>query len=128
MYELYDIELEPEVEAWLETLSKTDFAKIDQLVGMLAERAETLDEPHSRHLGGGLRELRRELEHESVRITYWLAPGRRVVLLTAFTKTQRRQQADIDRARALMEECKSYHGVAGREFHPRYALNPKQER
>jgi phage-related protein len=52
----------------------------------LAEQPTTLGEPHSRHLGGKLRELRFRLGDAHQRITYWLAPGRRVVLLTVFRK------------------------------------------
>ncbi|WP_446224055.1 type II toxin-antitoxin system RelE/ParE family toxin [Nocardia sp. IBHARD005] len=54
---------------------------------MLAERATTLIEPWSRNLGDGVRELRFHLHPREFRITYWLAPGRRIVLLTVFRKT-----------------------------------------
>ena len=55
---LYDVEVEPEVGTWLDSLSDRDFGRVDFLVGVLAEQAETLGEPHSRHLGGKVRELR----------------------------------------------------------------------
>lgn len=55
---LYVVEVEPEVRAWLAGLSDRDFGRADFLVGLLAEHAETLGEPYTRHLGGKVRELR----------------------------------------------------------------------
>jgi hypothetical protein len=42
------------------------------LVGLLAEQADTLGEPYTRHLGGKLRELRFHLLAQQTRVTYWL--------------------------------------------------------
>jgi len=52
MADLYAVEVEPEVRAWLEALSDRDFGRVDFLVGLLAEQAETLSEPYTRHLEG----------------------------------------------------------------------------
>ncbi|WP_458689943.1 hypothetical protein [Nocardia tengchongensis] len=41
---LYAVEVEPEVAAWLQSLSDRDFGRVDTYVGMLAENAETLAE------------------------------------------------------------------------------------
>lgn len=112
MCELYDIELEPEIEAWLDTLPLLDFARVDDLVGELAELGTLMDEPHSRHLGDGLRELRKTLSGRQTRITYWLAPGRRAVLLTVFVKTQRKERRQVERARKAMAECQASHEAA----------------
>jgi hypothetical protein len=49
---LYAVEVEPEVRSWLERLSDRDFGRADFLVGLLAEQAEILGEPYTRHLGG----------------------------------------------------------------------------
>lgn len=46
-----------------------------------------LGEPYTRQLEGKLRELRFHLEKRSVRITYRIAPGRPIVLLTTFFKS-----------------------------------------
>ena len=54
----YVIELEPEVRDWFETLRLVEYAKVEAMADILAERAETLGEPYSRHLGGKTRELR----------------------------------------------------------------------
>ena len=87
MADLYAVEVEPEVRVWLEALSDRDFGRVDFLVGLLAEEAETLGEPYARHLKGKVRELRFHLLRQQTRVTYWLAPGRRLVLLTVFHKT-----------------------------------------
>lgn len=64
-----------------------------------------MDEPHTRQLDGKLRELRFFLAGRPVRVTYWIASGRRIILLTVFAKTQRRERAEVDRARRAMEQC-----------------------
>jgi hypothetical protein len=91
MARLYAVEVEPEVRSWLERLSERDFGRADFLVGLLAEQAETLGEPYTRHLGGKVRELRFHLLAQQPRVTYWLAPGRRIILLTVFRKTRKRR-------------------------------------
>lgn len=58
MPERYEIELEPEVRAWLVALPDRHYLRVERYADLLAERAETLGEPWSRHLGGALRELR----------------------------------------------------------------------
>ncbi|MGP3958666.1 type II toxin-antitoxin system RelE/ParE family toxin [Nonomuraea sp. 3N208] len=80
---------------------------------MLAEQPTTLGEPYSRHLGGKVRELRFNLEGSAVRLTYWLAPGRRIVFLTVSRKTRMREDAEIERARQVQKVCEADHPVAG---------------
>ncbi|MFF0632585.1 type II toxin-antitoxin system RelE/ParE family toxin [Nocardia sp. NPDC004151] len=113
---LYAVEVEPEVAEWLRSLSDRDFGRVDTYVGMLAENAETLGEPWSRNLGDGVRELRFHLHPREMRITYWLAPDRRVVLLTVFRKTRMRETAEVDRAKALRKMCESEHEHARNSF------------
>ena len=72
---------------------------------LLADRGVLLGEPYTRQLDGKLRELRFHLEGGSLRITYWIAPGRRIVLLTVFRKQRMREVAEIERARLAMERC-----------------------
>ncbi|MDQ7907362.1 type II toxin-antitoxin system RelE/ParE family toxin [Phytohabitans sp. ZYX-F-186] len=112
MPDRYVIELEPEVREWLDTLSLKDYAKVEAMADILADQAETLGEPYSRHLSGKTRELRFYLERSAVRISYWLAPGRRVVLLTVFRKTRQAERAEVDRAVAAQHGC-----AAGHEAH-----------
>ena len=44
--------------SWLAGLGDRDFGRVDFLVGLLADHAEDLGEPYTRHLGGKVRELR----------------------------------------------------------------------
>ncbi len=114
--ELFAIEIEPEVRDWLEALPARHFLKIDEYVGLLAERAESLGEPYARYLGDGIRELRPTLDGAAIRITYWLTPGRRVILLTVFRKTRMREDAEIKRAKLAQQTCQAEHGPAHEEF------------
>jgi hypothetical protein len=56
-------------------------------------------------LDGKQRELRFYLGGDAMRITYWIASGRRIVLLTVFVKTRRQERQQIDRARRALERC-----------------------
>ncbi len=105
MSSLFGIEVEPEVRLWLESLDDRDFGRVDFLVGLLAEHADTLGEPYSRHLGGGVRELRFHLLRQQTRVTYGLAPGRRVVLLTVFHKTRDVEAAEVRRAHQAQQRA-----------------------
>ena len=40
-----------------------------------------------------------------MRITYWIASGRRIVLLTVFIKTRMREDRQIERARQALSRC-----------------------
>ena len=83
---------------------------------MLAEHAETLGEPYARHLGGQVRELRFRLLRQQTRVTYWLAPGRRVVLLTVFRKTRGAETREVERATRAQRTCEESHGVAHKAY------------
>jgi hypothetical protein len=109
---LWDIEMEPEVRTWLESLPKRQFGHVLAFAEKLAEEASTLGEPYSRHLGGKVRELRIPLHPVDARVTYWLAPGRRVVLLTVFRKTKPQEAAEVERAHRVQKECEASHGHA----------------
>ncbi|WP_205314838.1 type II toxin-antitoxin system RelE/ParE family toxin [Nonomuraea lactucae] len=52
-----------------------------------------------------LRELRFHLSREAVRITYWIASGRRIILPTVFKKQRMREVGEIERAVRAMERC-----------------------
>jgi hypothetical protein len=81
------------------------------MADILADRAGVLGEPYSRHLSGKTRELRFHLERSAVRISYWLAPGARVVLLTVFRKTRQVERAEVARAVAAQQACAVGHGA-----------------
>jgi len=99
------VELEPEVEKWLESLPTDLFARVAFYIDLLAEQGPLLGEPYTKQLDRKLRELRFHLGRESVRITYWIGPGRRIILLTVFTKTRMRDEREIDRARRALARC-----------------------
>jgi hypothetical protein len=105
---LYVIELEPEVRAWLETLPLADYRAVERFADRLAVEGPLLPFPLASHLGDGLRELR----IGSVRVTYWLAPGRRAVLLTVFRKTKMRQTEEVLRAQRARKACEAEHPPA----------------
>lgn len=99
------VELEPEVRDWFEGLSANQFATAAFYVDLLAEQGPLLSEPYTRQLDGKLRELRFHLGGQAVRVTYWIASGRRIVLLTVFVKTRMRQSREIDRAQRALQRC-----------------------
>jgi hypothetical protein len=72
---------------------------------LLEKRGVLLGEPYSRQLSGKLRELRFYCGGERVRITYWIAPGRRIIALTVFSKTRMHETAEINRAVRAMARC-----------------------
>ena len=108
----YDVELEPEVREWLGTLSLIDSRTVEYHADRLAEAPTTLGEPYSRRLRGAVRELRFHLGRTAWRISYWLAPGRRIVLLTVFRKTRNRETAQVERAVAAQRVCEDQHQPA----------------
>lgn len=110
------IEIEPEVRQWLELLSDDQYDKVERAADMLAAAPTTLGEPYSRHLGGKVRELRFTMDGNAVRVTYWLASDRRVVLLTVFRKTRQRAAAEVERAQQAQKLCQSDHDPAAHEY------------
>ena len=105
----WEIEIEPEVRHWLDNLSDRNYLQAEHAAERLLDAPTTLAEPYSRHLGDGLRELRFILGHDSnaIRLTYWLAPRRRIVLLTVFRKTRMREDAEVDRAKQARKLCEA---------------------
>lgn len=47
--------------------------------------------------------------------TYWIAPGRVIVLLTVFTKTRQDERREVERARGALTRCVNEHGMTGDE-------------
>lgn len=108
----YTVELEPEVEKWLDSLTPHEHGRVMFYADLLADFDGVLDEPYSRHLGGKVRELRFRLEQRHWRVTYWLAPDRRIVFLTVFAKTQRQETVEVQRALTAQKECEARHPPA----------------
>jgi hypothetical protein len=99
------VELEPEVAGWLEGLDDQRWAQALFHLDLLEGRGALLGEPYTRQLSGKLRELRFYCGGERVRVTYWIAPGRRIIALTMFAKTRIRETAEIARAVRAMNLC-----------------------
>src|SRR5262249_54338303 len=94
------VELEAEVANWIERLPAAEFGRAEFYIDLLAERGPLLDQPYTRQLRGKLRELRFYLgaRGDAVRISYFIAAGRRIVLLTVFQKQRRHERGEIERA------------------------------
>jgi phage-related protein len=95
------------VRDWLERLSTAQFATAAFYIDLLAERGSLLGEPYTRQLDGKLRELRFHLERQAMRVTYWIASGRRIVLLTVFVKSRMGEEREVDRARRALARCEA---------------------
>ncbi len=101
----WNVELEPEVEEWLDTLSPDGFALTLPHIERLAEQGNRLRMPASKPLGDGLFELRFDLDSVAWRIPFFFATGGRIVLLTVFRKQRMNERTEITRARAAMVRC-----------------------
>ncbi|MCT2594169.1 type II toxin-antitoxin system RelE/ParE family toxin [Streptomyces sp. N2-109] len=112
----WHIAIEPEVRQWLELLSDVHYDKAERAVDLLAAAPTTLGELYSRHLGGSVRELRFTMDGNAVRITYWLAPGRRIVLLTVFRKARQRESFEVERAQQAQKVCEADHDPAQHNY------------
>src|SRR5688572_7783299 len=109
------VELEPEVERWLEKLPARQFGRAAFYIDLLAEKGPLLGEPYTKELRGKLRELRFYVGRDAIRVTYWIATGRRIILLTVFRKTKRREQNEVDRALRAMARCIAEEHTVGEE-------------
>ena len=99
------IELEPEVDDWLASLNDGEFGQAAFYIDLLESKGVLLDEPYSRQLEGKLREIRFYVGTKRQRISYYIATGRRIILLTVFAKTAPRELREIRRATAAMLRC-----------------------
>jgi hypothetical protein len=63
-----------------------------------------------------VRELRFHLLRQQTRVTYWLAPGKRLVLLTVFHKTRSAETGDVARAVRAQQTCERSHDIAHHSF------------
>jgi hypothetical protein len=74
-----------------------------------------LGEPYTRQLQGKLPELSFSPGTRQIRITCFIASGRRTVLRTSFRKQQPREQQGIRRAVEAMERCLALRRSAEKE-------------
>lgn len=100
-----EVELESEVRDWYLGLDDEQQGRVDYHIDRLEREGPLLGEPHTRQLDGKLRELRFFLGRRAVRVTYWIAPERRIILLTVFQKRKRQERRQVERARRAMQRC-----------------------
>lgn len=100
-----EVELEPEVRDWYRSLDENAQGRVDFHIDRLENEGPLLDEPHTKQLDGKLRELRFYLDKKATRVTYWIAPGRRIILLTVFVKSRQQERRHVERARKAMQRC-----------------------
>lgn len=103
------IEIETEVESWLLQQDSECFGRAEFAIDLLAAYGVSLGEPHTRQLRGKLRELRFRCARGQVRITYFVRPHRRIVLLTVFHKSKQRERNEVIRALRALERCLQEH-------------------
>ena len=118
---LHSFELEPEVRDWLDSLSDSDFKRVDEVCGMLAEKGTGLGGPWSDHLEGEVWELRVRIDQVAARVTYWCRPGGTIVLLTVFRKTRQHDQRQIGRAVRAQQVCERDHRGPAAQTYERQA-------
>ncbi|MDA3643878.1 type II toxin-antitoxin system RelE/ParE family toxin [Saccharopolyspora indica] len=95
--------LSPEVEHWYRSLKTRDRATADRMFDLLAEFGPLLRMPHSKHLGGGLRELRFHCEGVDRRVAYFPDPDRLAIVLTTFRKQRPNERREVARAHSVMK-------------------------
>lgn len=96
----------------MDALSLREYRTAEYHADRLAGSPTELGEPYSKHLQGLVRELRFHLGRSAWRVTDWLAPQRRVVLLTVFRKTRNRETGEVKRAVAAQRVCEDEHQPA----------------
>ncbi|MFA1539854.1 type II toxin-antitoxin system RelE/ParE family toxin [Actinomadura monticuli] len=120
---MFEIEMEPEVVTWLDTLPFAQYLRVMRNVDdYLVARGDILDGHHTRALRDGVRELRLYLEETAWRITYWLPTGRgrQIVLLTVFQKDRNGSQPrDVERAVLMRKTCESFHREPAEHYYGR---------
>ncbi|MGH3754389.1 MAG: type II toxin-antitoxin system RelE/ParE family toxin [Pseudonocardiaceae bacterium] len=94
---------EDEVDTWLMKLPTRDAARTRFYLQLLTEHGSTLAMPYAGSLGDGLRELRFQLRDEQRRITFWIAPDRRILLLTTFRKQRQNERREVEHARNVLK-------------------------
>ncbi len=102
---MWEVELESEVEEWLDTISIKEFASVLPHIERLAGRGSALRMPASRSLGDDLFELRFDLNRVTWRISFFFTGTKRIVLLTVFRKQRMNERHEIERARSAMRRC-----------------------
>ncbi|OGZ24131.1 MAG: hypothetical protein A2896_02350 [Candidatus Nealsonbacteria bacterium RIFCSPLOWO2_01_FULL_43_32] len=84
---------------YIQKISTKDRAKIAAYIILLRDCDGRLDEPYSRYILSGIRELRVEFARNKHRILYITVEGKKIILLHAFLKkTPKTPKQEITRA------------------------------
>lgn len=98
------------VEEFIDGLDVKMRAKVFGRLELLEEYGPQIGMPFSRHLEDGIFELRLAQGGNTVRILYFFAVGRTIVLTHGFVKKTRRTPArEIERAKRLRGDWKQRH-------------------
>lgn len=99
------VEMEPEVDDWLDALPAKDFGHVAFYIDLLEAEGTKLHGKLTRPLQGDVHELRFHMGTEDHRISYWIASGRRIILLTHFRKTRMNERREVKRAVRVYKKC-----------------------
>jgi phage-related protein len=92
------IDLLDSVKTFLSSLQNMEIAKVLRTVELLQEFGNNLGMPHSRHMAGGLLELRIRGTRE-IRIFYCFHKNKAVLLHACIKKTQKTLDKELAKAR-----------------------------
>ena len=109
---MYEIDLEPEVEAWLLDLPYSYYQRVMRNVDDYLVTGGVPDGDHVKKLqvADDVYELRVALDRTTWRISFWKPGGRVIILLTVFRKTREgAQKSDVDRAVRAKRTCQAEH-------------------
>jgi len=85
--------------AYIKRLDEKNKAKILKYVAFLKDNHGYLDEPFSKYITGKIRELRIDFSRQRHRIFYFVAVGKRIILLHSFLKkTKRTPRREIEKS------------------------------
>jgi len=80
-------------------------AKVLRVIDMLETNGSDLREPYSKHLSGGIFELRAQVGSDISRVLYFFMIGKKAILTHGFIKkTQKTPPSEIDRAKQYRDE------------------------
>lgn len=92
---------------YINKLPIKDSGKVAAYIALLSDCNGRLDEPYSRYIRFGIRELRIEITHNRHRIFYITVAEKRIILLHAFLKkTPKTPEQEIARALNNFEDYK----------------------
>jgi len=95
------------VSEYIQKVPTRDRAKIAAYITFLRDRGGRLNEPYSRYIHSGIRELRIEFANNRHRIFYITVQGKKIILLHAFLKkTTKTPKQEIIRALNNFEDYK----------------------